>query len=134
ALNWYGPALGLPHAMAGTNSFWYRGYDPHEPQTVILVGLEKEEAETNFVSCAVAAKNTNRYGVENEESRDHQDIYLCRGLKGTWSEFWKKFRRYGGRRKKQILRPPRRTRDDKQMAVQRFRESVFFADFSMPGL
>jgi len=95
ALNLYGPALGLPHAMAGTNSFWYRGYDPHEPQTVILVGLEKEEAETNFVSCAVAAKNTNRYGVENEESRDHQDIYLCRGLKGTWSEFWKKFRRYG---------------------------------------
>src|SRR5215468_8634694 len=95
ALNLYGPALGLPHAMAGTNSFWYRGYDPREPQTVILAGLEKEEAEANFVSCAVVAKNTNRYGVENEESRDHPDIYLCRRLKGTWPEFWKKFQRYG---------------------------------------
>jgi len=95
ALNLYGPALGLPHAMAGTNSFWYRGYDPREPQTVILVGLEKDEAEANFVNCAVVAKNTNRYGVENEESRDHPDIYLCRGLKRRWPEFWKKFQRYG---------------------------------------
>jgi hypothetical protein len=95
ALNLYGPALGLPHAMSGTNSFWYRGYDPREPQTVIVVGLEKEEAEANFTSCVVVAKNTNRFGVENEESRDHPDIYLCRGLKSTWPEFWKKFRRYG---------------------------------------
>ena len=95
ALNLYGPALGLPHAMSGTNSFWYRGFDPHEPRTVIVVGLEKEEAEANFTSCAVVAKNTNRFGVENEESRDHPDIYLCRGLKSTWPEFWKKFRRYG---------------------------------------
>jgi len=95
ALNLYGPALGLPHAMSGTNSFWYRGYDPRKPQTVIVVGLEKEEAEANFASCVVVAKNTNRFGVENEESRDHPDIYLCRRLKSTWAEFWKKFRRYG---------------------------------------
>jgi 4-amino-4-deoxy-L-arabinose transferase-like glycosyltransferase len=95
ALNLYGPAMGLPHAMAGTNSFWYRGYDPREPQTVILVGIEMDEAEANFESCSVVAKNTNRFGVENEESRDHPDIYLCRGLKGTWAAFWKKFRRYG---------------------------------------
>ncbi len=81
--------------MSGTNSFWYRGYDPREPETVILVGLEKEEAEANFTSCSVAGKNTNPFGVENEESRDHPDIYLCRGLKSTWAEFWKKFRRYG---------------------------------------
>ncbi len=95
ALNLYGPALGLPRAMAGTNSFWYRGYDPREPQTVILVGLDLDEAQGKFSSCSVAAKNTNRFGVENEESRDHPDILLCRGLKGSWAEFWAKFQRYG---------------------------------------
>jgi len=95
ALNLYGPAVGLPHAMSGTNSFWYRGYDPHEPQTIIAVGLEKEEVEANFSSCAAVAKNANQFGVENEESRDHPDIYLCRGLKAPWPEFWNKFRRYG---------------------------------------
>jgi 4-amino-4-deoxy-L-arabinose transferase-like glycosyltransferase len=95
ALNLYGPSRGLPFAMSGTNSFWYRGYDKREPQTVIAVGLGKEEVEANFSSCVIAGKNTNPYGVENEESRDHPDIYLCRGLKTSWPEFWKKFRRYG---------------------------------------
>jgi len=34
ALNLYGPALGLPHTMCLTNSFWYRGYDlRQQPQT-----------------------------------------------------------------------------------------------------
>jgi 4-amino-4-deoxy-L-arabinose transferase-like glycosyltransferase len=95
ALNLYGPSRGLPVAMSGTNSFWYRGYDKREPQTVIVVGLEKEEADANFASCFLAGKNTNPYGVENEESRDHPDIYLCRGLKASWPEFWNKFQRYG---------------------------------------
>lgn len=95
ALNLYGPALGLPHAMAGTNSFWYRGYDPREPQIVIVVGLEREEADAKFMSCVVAGKNSNAYGVENEESMDHPDILLCRGLKGTWAQFWAHFQRYG---------------------------------------
>lgn len=95
ALNLYGPALGLPHAMSGTNSFWYRGYDPREPQTVILVGFDLEEGGELFQSCVVAAKNANRFGVVNEESRDHPDILVCRRLKQSWPGFWEKFRRFG---------------------------------------
>ncbi|MCL5288203.1 MAG: glycosyltransferase family 39 protein [Acidobacteria bacterium] len=81
ALNLYGPDLGLPRAVAGTNSFWLRGFDPRMPQTVILVGFDLDDGKELFTSCSVAAKNTNRYGVENEESRDHPDILLCRGLR-----------------------------------------------------
>ena len=95
ALNLYGPALGLPHAMSGTNSFWYRGYDPREPQTVILVGFDLDEGQELFESCAVAGKNGNRYGVINEESKYHPDILMCRRLKKSWPEFWKGFRRFG---------------------------------------
>lgn len=95
ALNLYGPALGLPHAMAGTNSFWYRGFDPRQPQMVILVGLDLDEGEKLFQSCSVAAKNTNPHGVINEESRDHPDILLCRNLRQPWPEFWQHFRRFG---------------------------------------
>lgn len=95
ALNLYGPALGLPHAMSLTNSFWYRGYDPRLPQTVILTGFDLDEAEKVFASCVVAAKNTNSYNVENEESRDHPDILLCRELKMPWPVYWSRFRRYG---------------------------------------
>ena len=95
ALNLYGPALGLPLAMSGTNSFWYRGYDKRQPQIVILVGFNPDEGQELFKSCVVSARNSNRYGVENEESRDHQRILTCRELREPWPEFWKKFRRFG---------------------------------------
>jgi hypothetical protein len=95
ALNLYGPALGLPHAMGLTNSFWYRGYDPRLPETVIVTGFGLEDARRLFDSCTVAAKNTNAFGVENEESRDHPDILLCRNLRTPWPEYWEHHRRFG---------------------------------------
>ena len=95
ALNLYGPALGLPRAMSLTNSFWYRGYDPRLPKTVIVVGFDMEEARQVFNSCAVVAKNTNSLGVVNEESRDHPDILLCRDLRAPWPVYWERSRRFG---------------------------------------
>jgi 4-amino-4-deoxy-L-arabinose transferase-like glycosyltransferase len=95
ALNLYGPALGLPHAMGLTNSFWYRGYDPRLPKTVIVTGFDLEEGQKLFESCAVAAKNTNPFGVENEESHYHPDILLCRNLRRSWPEYWASHRRFG---------------------------------------
>jgi dolichyl-phosphate-mannose-protein mannosyltransferase len=95
ALNLYGPALRLPHAMSGTNSFWYRGFDPRQPQTVILVGFDLDEGQELFQSCRVTAKNSNPYSVINEESRDHPDVLLCRILRQPWPEFWQHFHRFG---------------------------------------
>jgi hypothetical protein len=95
ALNLYGPALGLPHAMSLTNSFWYRGYDPRLPETVIVTGFDLDEAQKLFQSCFVAGKNTNPYGVQNEESRDHPDILVCRDLRMPWQVYWAHYRRFG---------------------------------------
>jgi hypothetical protein len=81
--------------MSLTNSFWYRGYDPRLPQTVILVGFDLAEGRKLFESCIVAAKNTNSFGVENEESRDHPDILLCRNLGMGWPLYWERSRRFG---------------------------------------
>jgi len=95
ALNLYGPALGLPHAMSLTNSFWYRGYDPRLPQIVIVTGFGLEQAQELFESCQIVARNTNPDGVVNEESRDHPDILLCRNLRVPWPTYWARNRRYG---------------------------------------
>lgn len=95
ALNLYGPALGLPDAMCLTNSFWYRGYDPRLPQTVIIAGFDLEEGQKLFDRCAIAARNTNPFGVENEESRDHPDILLCHNLRMSWPVYWSHHRRFG---------------------------------------
>jgi 4-amino-4-deoxy-L-arabinose transferase-like glycosyltransferase len=95
ALNLYGPALGLPHTMSLTNSFWYRGFDPRLPQSVILTGFDLDEGRKLFESCSVAAKNTNPFGVDNEESREHPDILLCRNLRMPWPVYWQRSRRFG---------------------------------------
>jgi hypothetical protein len=95
AINLYGPQHGLPRAISGTNSFWLRGYGNPPPQTVIALGLSREFLERHFDSCKVIAQTWNRFGVRNEETVRHPEIFVCRGLHETWAEFWKNFRRFG---------------------------------------
>jgi 4-amino-4-deoxy-L-arabinose transferase-like glycosyltransferase len=95
AVNLYGPEHALPQAISGTNSFWARGYGDRPPETWIVVGFSREFVEAYFSSCAVAAQSRNRFGVANEETKDHPEIFLCRGFRKSWPEFWKTFQRYG---------------------------------------
>jgi Dolichyl-phosphate-mannose-protein mannosyltransferase len=95
AVNLYGKDYGLPKAICGTNSFWARGYGDPPPETLIVVGFSREFGNRYFESCELAGRITNKYGVANEETTDHPDILICRHLRESWPEFWKKFRRYG---------------------------------------
>jgi len=95
AINLLGQKYDLPPAISGTNSAWYRSYPKNEPQTLIAVGLSDDFLKEHFEHCQLAAHNTNSYGVMNEESRDHPDIYVCRHLLQPWPEFWKHFQRFG---------------------------------------
>jgi 4-amino-4-deoxy-L-arabinose transferase-like glycosyltransferase len=95
AINFYGPGYGLPAAISGVNSFWYRGYGDPPPQTLIVIGLSRHFLEEHFSQCELAGHTSNEWGVENEETRDHPDIYICRGLRQSWVEFWKGFQYYG---------------------------------------
>jgi len=95
AINLYGPEYGLPKAISGVNSYWLRGYGDPPPRTLIVVGLSHAALDPYFENCEVAGHVTNRYGVKNEETREHPDIFVCRGWRQPWPEFWKQFRRYG---------------------------------------
>jgi hypothetical protein len=95
AVNLYGPQFGLPQAISGVNSFWARDYGDPPPQVLIVLGLSRQTLAKNFQNCEVAAHTPNRFGVVNEETRDHPDIYVCRGLRMSWPEFWKRFRYFG---------------------------------------
>ena len=90
ALNLYGERYGLPRAISGVNSSWERGYGNPPPETVIAVGYTREFLEEHFASCELVGHPWNRYGVANEEVIEDPDIFVCRGLKGSWEEFWKK--------------------------------------------
>jgi Dolichyl-phosphate-mannose-protein mannosyltransferase len=95
ALNLYGPAYGLPPAISGINSFWQHGYGDPPPETLIVIGLSRQYLESKFAACDLVAHTWNRYGVLNEETRNHPDIFVCRHLRESWPEFWKNFRYFG---------------------------------------
>jgi Dolichyl-phosphate-mannose-protein mannosyltransferase len=95
AIDLYGPAYGLPRAISGINSYWWRGYGAERPEVVILIGFSRDDAERFANQCQLAGHVANSYGVKNEESKFHPDIFLCRGFKKTWPEFWKTFQRFG---------------------------------------
>ncbi len=95
AINPYGSAYGLPKAISGVNSYWLRGYGGPPPQTVILRGMSSSVGLAYLSSCSIVGRVTNRYGVSNEEDRDHPSILLCRRPRQPWPEMWKWLRSFG---------------------------------------
>jgi hypothetical protein len=94
AINLYGPALRLPRAICGMNSHWLRGYGDPPPETMIVVGMTREFAQSAFESCQIAGHVSNRFGIENSTIRN-TDIFVCRSLRQSWPRFWQGFQYYG---------------------------------------
>jgi Dolichyl-phosphate-mannose-protein mannosyltransferase len=95
AINLYRTRYHLPEVISGVNSFWARGYGNPPPEILIVLGHSKDFLERTFASCEIAGQTPNPYGVENEETSYHPDIYVCRGLRQSWPEFWKDYRHFG---------------------------------------
>lgn len=95
ALSLYGPAYGLPTVISGVNSFYARGFGNPPPRHEIVLGLPAKFLQENFGACTVVARVWNRYGVDNEETRDHPVINLCGPPLEGWPAFWAGFRNFG---------------------------------------
>jgi hypothetical protein len=95
AVELLGPAYHLPPPISTTNSAWLRGYPTPPPSTVIVLGFSQRRADRAFTGCRVAGHVENSLGVENEESRDHSDIFVCGAPRLPWPEFWKEYLNFG---------------------------------------
>lgn len=95
AIEILGRAYHLPAPISMTNSAWLRGYPGPPPSTLIVVGNSAEWVDKNFSSCRLAGHNANSEGVDNEESHDHPDIFVCGPPRLPWAEFWKHHQRFG---------------------------------------
>lgn len=89
----YGPASGLPYPVSGINSFYYRGYGPAEPQTLVVVGMGKRFRD-NFNTCEKRGDVHIPYGVQNEWA-ERSEIFVCTGLKTPWRDIWSDLQYYG---------------------------------------
>jgi 4-amino-4-deoxy-L-arabinose transferase-like glycosyltransferase len=94
AINLYGPALGLPEAISPADTSWLRGYGKVPPQTLIVVGMSASESGRYFSDCVLSGHNPNPYHIQNEETRDHPDIFTCQHPINAWPVFWDSFRTY----------------------------------------
>lgn len=85
----------LPAPISMTNSSWLRGYPAPPPATLIVVGFTRDQAERAFNSCHLAGHNGNAYGIKNEESEYHPDIFVCGGPRLGWPKFWDEYQSFG---------------------------------------
>lgn len=92
AIDLYGGAYGLPKAISGINSYWARGYGGSPPETVVLIGFSRKAAQRLFKEVTLAGHNTNSYGVKNEETEDHPDIFVARGPREPWPQLWQRLK------------------------------------------
>ncbi len=95
AIEILGPEYHLPVPISMTNSAWLRGYPVPPPSTLIVLGFSREAAEKAFSSCQLAGHLGNRFGIENEESTYHPEIFVCGGPRLSWPEFWKEYQSFG---------------------------------------
>jgi 4-amino-4-deoxy-L-arabinose transferase-like glycosyltransferase len=67
AIDYYGPAMGLPSAVSPHLTFWYWAPPRIDPSTVVMIGFDPDTANRYFETCRQAATVTNSLGIQNQE-------------------------------------------------------------------
>ncbi len=94
AIDLYGPNYGLPPAISGVDSYWWRGYGSPPPETLIVVGFNRTAVDRLFQQCELAGHVSNRFGVRNEETIYHPDIFICREPREPWPQLWEQLQSF----------------------------------------
>jgi hypothetical protein len=89
AIDRYGPALGLPKAISGHNSYFYWGPRGYSGACVILFGENSSDYITMFSDVRLAATVASPHAMPNEESIP---VYLCRKPVAPLSVLWPRFK------------------------------------------
>jgi hypothetical protein len=95
AINLYGEGDNLPPVISPVNSYWYRSLLESPPEAVIVVGFNRERLQKWFNECELVGQNGNIYGVSNEESEFHPDIFLCLRPLLLWEAIWPEAQSFG---------------------------------------
>jgi hypothetical protein len=94
ALDFYGPALGLPPAISSQNSYWLWGTRGYDGRILIAVGASRIDLLRRYYRDVRLARTSNephRWVVEGPTP-----IYICRAPIAPLSTIWPTLRWYGG--------------------------------------
>ena len=89
AIDYYGPALGLPKTIGGHNSYFNWGPRQYSGECVILFGENSEEHKNYFSDVQQAATVSTPLAMPSEQNLP---IYVCRKPKEPLAELWPFFK------------------------------------------
>ncbi len=85
ALDFYGPALGLPPAVCAHTSYWFFGPGDRPGRVAVGLGLDEKDLAPFYDSVAVVAVVDEPWGVPEER---HAPIALARAPRYTLQQVW----------------------------------------------
>jgi len=89
AIDYYGPALGLPKAIGGHNSYFYWGPRGYSGACVIIFGEQSGEFIKLFGDVRQAATIVSPHAMPNEQS---VPVYVCRKPRAPLGTLWPRFK------------------------------------------
>jgi hypothetical protein len=92
AIDYFGPSLGLPHAISGQNNYYLWGPQQYTGEVVIAVGMSLEDLRPLFDQVEQAGTIKNDYAIPEE---NNLPIYICRKPKMTLQQAWPRLKFYG---------------------------------------
>ena len=84
AVDFYGPALGLPKAISGHLNYWYWGPQGYTGESVLLLGEEWRDIAPIFDKCQEVGTVSHPWSM----LRQRFPIYWCQGIKQPLPEMW----------------------------------------------
>jgi len=85
AIDFFGPARGLPPAICGHNNYWLWGYGKGDGKAVIVVGGHPDRVSRYFETFEQVATFECRYCRPDE---DHKPIYVGRRMQTSFAVIW----------------------------------------------
>lgn len=91
AVDYYGPGLGIPHAISGHNNYYLWGPGAADPAVMIVIGGKAEWVSRLFadVQAAGTIVEPNAMPFENNLT-----IWVCRGPKVSLRSIWPRLKHY----------------------------------------
>lgn len=85
AIDRFGPALDLPPAVSGHNNYWLWGLRGRTPETLIVVGGDREDHAESCAEVVAVTKIDCGHCMPYENG---QTVWICRGLLRSFGEIW----------------------------------------------
>jgi hypothetical protein len=92
AIDYFGPSLGLPHAISGHNNYYLWGPQQYTGEVVIAVGMPLESLKPLFDQIELAATINYDYAIPEE---NNLPVYICRKPRITLQQAWPLLKFYG---------------------------------------